>query len=115
MLMGTADIGEIDLLDFTKVWRAGYMRRTREIAEGAPGPTNVDVLHRELLDELMLREEYSPLAAAWDDKTRGELVQFWHKLDGQFSSYITPSCRKCADVRQHGRMISRLVRIVRGN
>lgn len=70
------------LLEFTRTWRAGYMRRTREIARGAPGPTNVDALHRELLDEVLLAPEYKSFAASWNDTARDELVQCWHKLDG---------------------------------
>ncbi|KAL8286491.1 hypothetical protein RQP46_004508 [Phenoliferia psychrophenolica] len=73
---------EPKMLTFTRTWRAGYMRRTREIANGAPGPTNVDVLHRELLDEVLLAPEYSKFASAWNDTARDELVQCWHKLDG---------------------------------
>ena len=42
-----AELEGLDLLEFTKTWRAGYMRRTKAIAAGEPGPTNVDVLHRE--------------------------------------------------------------------
>lgn len=46
--MTGADIGDLDLLEFTRTWRAGYMRRTKAIAAGEPGPTNVDALHREV-------------------------------------------------------------------
>ncbi|ORY73246.1 HAD-like domain-containing protein [Leucosporidium creatinivorum] len=76
-------LGEIDLLVFTKEWRAGYMRRTREIAAGAEGPTNVDALHRELLDALLSESKYSVLNAHWkEEETRKELVEYWHRLDG---------------------------------
>ncbi|KAM0754676.1 haloacid dehalogenase [Meredithblackwellia eburnea MCA 4105] len=70
------------ILQLTRDWRAGYMIRTREIAAGAPGPTNVDVLHLELLDEVLAKPEYSAFANAWDHPVRIELVQVWHRLDG---------------------------------
>ncbi|SCV67469.1 BQ2448_5080 [Microbotryum intermedium] len=76
------DVGSIDLLQFTKEWRAGYMRRTREIAAGAPGPTNVDKLHRELLEDLLKQDQYAPLQKAWDDGALTSINLFWHNLDG---------------------------------
>lgn len=104
-----ADIGDLDLLEFTRTWRAGYMRRTKAIAAGEPGPTNVDALHREvrrlfpsipvatserrlaiwanfdqLLDELLGESKWSELAV-WDDAARTELCNFWHRLDGSSS------------------------------
>ncbi|SCZ93819.1 BZ3500_MvSof-1268-A1-R1_Chr6-3g08906 [Microbotryum saponariae] len=76
------ELGSIDLLQFTKQWRAGYMRRTREIAGGAPGPTNVDQLHRELLDDLLKQEQYAPIKKAWDETALRTVNLFWHNLDG---------------------------------
>ncbi|KAM0788539.1 hypothetical protein ACM66B_001667 [Microbotryomycetes sp. NB124-2] len=70
-----------DLLEFTQTWRRGYLRRTREIAQGAPGPTNVDELHRELLDALLQDDKWKTLSS-WADGDRSEAVLFWHKLDG---------------------------------
>ncbi|KAK4058548.1 hypothetical protein OIO90_000710 [Microbotryomycetes sp. JL221] len=75
------DLTGLDLLEATKQWRRGYLRRTREISEGAPGPTNVDDLHRELLDELLQDPQWK-LLSSWSDADRDQAVQFWHKLDG---------------------------------
>ncbi|KAJ8472426.1 hypothetical protein ONZ45_g16656 [Pleurotus djamor] len=62
-------------------WRMGYILSTRKIAGGAPGPLNVDVLHRELLDELLQSEKWSALGKLWDDAHRKQLTLAWHRLD----------------------------------
>ncbi|KAL4268321.1 HAD-like hydrolase superfamily protein [Pleurotus pulmonarius] len=48
---------------FANEWRQGYMRKTREIANGlVDGPLNVDIMHRNILEEM--------------------LASTWHFLDG---------------------------------
>ncbi|GAA5976824.1 hypothetical protein JCM10908_005642 [Rhodotorula pacifica] len=74
-------LGAVDWSVFAERWRAGYLRRTREIASGAEGPGDIDELHLELLDELLQIEEYKAVADAWDAGKRKEICQFWHRLD----------------------------------
>ncbi|CEQ42930.1 SPOSA6832_04822, partial [Sporobolomyces salmonicolor] len=98
----------IDWLSFTREWRAGYMRRTKEIAHGAPGPGNIDDLHLEvrlaspfpllnaksnstrsfcfteqiLNDLLENSSQYSAAEKLWaHEADRKKLCQLWHKLE----------------------------------
>ncbi|KAK4053496.1 hypothetical protein OIV83_001663 [Microbotryomycetes sp. JL201] len=81
--------GSLDLLDFTRQWRRGYLRRTREISQGAPGPTN-------LLDDLLGQEAWRALSS-WSDADRSEAVLFWHKLDGWPNSSKGMHCIKALE------------------
>merc|ERR1719487_2640028 len=76
-----AGLQGIDWSAFAEQWRAGYLRRTREIAAGASGPGDIDELHLELLDELLKNDEYKVIADAWSAEKRKEICQFWHRLD----------------------------------
>ncbi|KAI0069867.1 haloacid dehalogenase [Panus rudis PR-1116 ss-1] len=67
---------------FTVEWRKGYYAETRKIAEGGAGSTNVDVLHRNILDALLMSDRWKHLSTQWDDAKRHELVLLWHKLGG---------------------------------
>ncbi|GAA5930953.1 hypothetical protein JCM1841_003662 [Sporobolomyces salmonicolor] len=73
----------IDWLSFTREWRAGYMRRTKEIAHGAPGPGNIDDLHLEILNDLLENSsQYSAAEKLWaHEADRKKLCQLWHKLE----------------------------------
>jgi hypothetical protein len=53
-----------------------------EIAHGAPGPTDVDILHAELLDELLTQPKWAHVADKCGNEERNVMVQMWHKLDG---------------------------------
>ncbi|BGP54395.1 hypothetical protein JCM8202v2_001972 [Rhodotorula sphaerocarpa] len=79
------ELGRIDWSRFAERWRAGYLRRTREIAQGDGGPGDIDELHLEasptLLNELLREEEYRVLDEAWTPERRSEICQYWHRLD----------------------------------
>ncbi|BGP14393.1 hypothetical protein JCM10213_004515 [Rhodosporidiobolus nylandii] len=73
---------DVDWLVFTRQWRAGYMKRTREIASGGSGPGNIDDLHLEILNSLLDQPGNAGLAAAFpSQEKRKELCQLWHRLD----------------------------------
>ncbi|KAH8926609.1 HAD-like protein, partial [Atractiella rhizophila] len=75
----------IDWLQFTRDWRAGYWRLTKEIASGqSTGPTNVDEVHLLLLKDLLQRTEYQAVRAEWetDVSKLSTAVEAWHKLAG---------------------------------
>ncbi|KAL4244606.1 HAD-like hydrolase superfamily protein [Abortiporus biennis] len=74
--------GDEDWDEFAREWRAGYMRRTREIAQGAEGSTNIDIVHRELLDTMLDSPKWTDLSAGLNDAKRHELTLNWHKLKG---------------------------------
>ncbi|KAH9846181.1 haloacid dehalogenase [Lenzites betulinus] len=67
---------------FAKEWRQGYRDYTSRVAGGGKGSTNVDIMHREILDEMLESPRWNHLASLWDDPKRAEMVQFWHKLNG---------------------------------
>jgi hypothetical protein len=53
-----------------------------EIASGAPGPTNVDTLHREILDGMLRESMWETIDVQLSKSARDEMVLMWHKLDG---------------------------------
>ncbi|KAJ8514114.1 hypothetical protein ONZ45_g8268 [Pleurotus djamor] len=67
--------GNFDFKALADEWRMGYILSTRKIAGGAPGPLNVDVMHRK-------SEKWSALGKLWDDAHRKQLTLTWHRLDG---------------------------------
>lgn len=76
------DILEIDWMKFTRDWRAGYMKRTREIAAGGEGPNNIDELHLELLNDLLDSSEYEAAGQLWNSEyERKKVVQLWHRIE----------------------------------
>ncbi|GAA6031830.1 hypothetical protein JCM8097_002011 [Rhodosporidiobolus ruineniae] len=76
------ELSATDWLEFTRRWRAGYMKRTREIAAGGEGPGNIDDLHLEILNTLLDDPSYAHLSSAWSASKRKDLCQVWHRLDG---------------------------------
>ncbi|GAA5983116.1 hypothetical protein JCM11641_004918 [Rhodosporidiobolus odoratus] len=73
---------EVDWLKFTRRWRGGYMKRTREIAAGASGPGNIDDLHLEILNALLEAPMYTSIAETWStQEKRKDLCQMWHRLN----------------------------------
>ncbi|KAI0638746.1 haloacid dehalogenase [Trametes polyzona] len=67
---------------FTQEWREGYRKYTARVAAGGQGSNNVDIMHREILDDMLASPRWKHLAAGWDNNMREEMVHFWHKLDG---------------------------------
>jgi len=73
-----------DWADFATEWRSGYLRITRQVADGGEGQLNVDRMHRQILEEMLKTERWSKLAQLedWDDAHKSELNMCWHRLDG---------------------------------
>jgi len=67
---------------FAKRWRKGYMTETRRIAAGGEGPSSVDEMHRQILDEMLKEPEWKHLSQVWNEEDKVTLVQGWHKLNG---------------------------------
>ncbi|KAF5309373.1 hypothetical protein D9619_012304 [Psilocybe cf. subviscida] len=74
--------GTTDWAKFAQLWRNGYIQTTRRVASGAQGPSNVDVMHRQILDSLLGSAEFAHVGAAWDEKARAEINLAWHRLNG---------------------------------
>lgn len=64
----------------------------RRIANGGEGPTNVDIMHREILDGLLASPEWSFIGPRWSEEERTEINLVWHRLKGWSDS--TPGLRE---------------------
>ncbi|KZT00881.1 haloacid dehalogenase [Laetiporus sulphureus 93-53] len=67
---------------FAEEWRQGYYRLTGQVARGGPGPSNVDEMHRQILDSMLQTPRWAHLAPLWDGVERAELVMAWHRTKG---------------------------------
>ncbi|KAK0458271.1 HAD-like domain-containing protein [Desarmillaria tabescens] len=69
---------------FAAEWRKGYLTNTSRIArEGSDsGPLNVDVLHRQILDDMLNSPRWVDVGSKLDEKTRAHLNLVWHRLNG---------------------------------
>ncbi|KAF9043124.1 HAD-like domain-containing protein [Panaeolus papilionaceus] len=67
---------------FAEQWRSSYMKNTRRIAIAGGGSCNVDVMHREILDEMLNQQEWAHIGRAWDENTRADITLAWHRLKG---------------------------------
>ncbi|KAI8975821.1 haloacid dehalogenase [Trametes punicea] len=67
---------------FAKEWRKGYFTHARAVAESGEGNTNMDVVHRQVLDSMLESQRWKHLASLWDETKRRELVLAWHRSDG---------------------------------
>ncbi|KAJ7456012.1 haloacid dehalogenase [Mycena galericulata] len=68
--------------DFANTWRRGYLENTSKIAAGASGTLNVDIMHREILDDILRSDEWKHFGAALDPDARAHLNLAWHRLNG---------------------------------
>ncbi|KAJ6526868.1 haloacid dehalogenase [Mycena vulgaris] len=71
-----------DLSAFAKTWRRGYLETTRKVAQGGAGPSSVDTMHREILEEILRSPEWSSFGSVLDDSARADLNLAWHRLHG---------------------------------
>lgn len=66
----------VDADDFARAWRAGYAPAMDEVRSGRLPWTNIDGLHRRILDRLL-----DEAGLALDEAARAELNLAWHRLD----------------------------------
>ncbi|KAK0200095.1 HAD-like domain-containing protein [Desarmillaria ectypa] len=66
---------------FATEWRKGYLTNTFNISrEGSGGgPLNVDVLHRQILDDMLSSPRWAHVGSKLDEKTRAHLNLVWHR------------------------------------
>ncbi|PBK65158.1 haloacid dehalogenase [Armillaria solidipes] len=69
---------------FATEWRKGYLTNTSRIArEGSDsGPLNVDILHRQILDDMLSSPRWVHVGSKLDGKARAHLNLVWHRLNG---------------------------------
>ncbi|KAF7376880.1 Haloacid type II [Mycena sanguinolenta] len=68
--------------EFAKTWRRGYLENTRRISHGGEGSLTVDVMHREILQNMLDTPEWKSFGDKLTNEARDELNLIWHKLDG---------------------------------
>ena len=67
---------DVDALAFTDAWRSRYFTGMRSYAKSGRGFVKLDILHREMLDDLL-----AETGIALADADRAALVLAWHRLD----------------------------------
>lgn len=67
----------IDGAKFANDWRAGYQPAMARVRSGELGWTSIDVLHRQILDELIEKYKITGLTEA----RKVHLNRVWHRLD----------------------------------
>ncbi|KIJ64066.1 hypothetical protein HYDPIDRAFT_188175 [Hydnomerulius pinastri MD-312] len=90
-----------DAEDFTREWRQGYYSHIRKVNEGGSGTFNVDIAHREILEEMLASSRWSHLAAVWDESERSSLVTVWHDLDA-----YEDSVPGLSELKKHGVVVT---------
>ncbi|KAK7028521.1 HAD-like domain-containing protein [Favolaschia claudopus] len=73
---------EGDWKEFAAAWTRGYDENTLRIAQGGEGPSSVDVMFREILEEILTTEKWKALSDKLTNQARDELNLVWHRLDG---------------------------------
>ncbi|KAJ7202087.1 HAD-like domain-containing protein [Mycena pura] len=67
---------------FSKTWRRGYMNHIQNIASGGVGTTNMDEMHREILEHMLKSPEWKNFGALLGEGERTTLNNAWHRLHG---------------------------------
>jgi 2-haloacid dehalogenase len=75
-VLAAAGHGDVDAAGFTDAWRARYVAGMRAHGKSARGFVKLDILHREMLDDLL-----AEAGIALADGDRAALVLAWHRLD----------------------------------
>jgi 2-haloacid dehalogenase len=75
---------EVDALDlkvdgatFAQAWRAGYVPAMQAVIDGELGWTKLDVLHRNILNQLLIQFEITQ----FNEAQKKHLNLIWHRLD----------------------------------
>ena len=66
----------IDWAQFADDWRAGYAPAMHRVRQGEIGWANIDTLHRQILDELLIKYDLAHL----NEAARDDLNRVWHRL-----------------------------------
>ncbi|EKM77536.1 hypothetical protein AGABI1DRAFT_115116 [Agaricus bisporus var. burnettii JB137-S8] len=68
--------------NFVQQWRDGYLNTVRVKAQQDPSsvPSNLDIMHRQILDELIVKPEWNKYTSSWTEEDKTKLVFAWHRL-----------------------------------
>ncbi|KAJ3576806.1 hypothetical protein NP233_g183 [Leucocoprinus birnbaumii] len=96
----------VNWAQFAPEWRNAYMNSVLSIGGGSATSNsyNIDVVHRQLLDQLIVKPEWAPHTSAWTEEEKHELTYAWHRLNGMFSSkliiaYLSAIRKHCVEAR----------------
>lgn len=70
-----------DAVEFAEEWRAGYYAHVKRVSQGGEGTGNADIMHRQILDDMLTTPRWSHLVDVWGESDREELTMIWHNLD----------------------------------
>jgi len=76
-MIGTKNDFTLDWAKFADDWRSGYVPSMNRVKNGEIEWTNLDHLHRMVLDELLIKHEISFIS----DEDKEHLNKAWHRLD----------------------------------
>ncbi|KAF7378055.1 Haloacid type II [Mycena sanguinolenta] len=76
------EIRNADWSVFAKTWRRGYIDHVQALTQGGTGTTNMDELHREVLEKMLQSPEWKHLGAVLNAEEREKLNHAWHRLRG---------------------------------
>ncbi|KAJ7118370.1 haloacid dehalogenase [Mycena epipterygia] len=68
--------------EFATTWRRGYLENTRRIAQGGSGPSSVDAMHREILEDILRSPQWKAFGDQLSSEARDDLNLSWHRLHG---------------------------------
>ena len=77
--LATIERADIDAFHFADEWRARYIPAMMNVIKGKRGFVKLDVLHREMLDEVLAKFDIS--YDQLDEAGRVDLTYAWHRLD----------------------------------
>ena len=52
------------------------------IAQGGEGSLSVDVMHRQILDQMLQEDRWVSLKSSWGEKDLQDINLVWHRLEG---------------------------------
>ncbi|KAJ7054313.1 haloacid dehalogenase [Mycena amicta] len=68
--------------DWSRFAKRGGRDIWKQLAQGGGGPGNVDVMHRQILDDILSEAEWKVFGDKLDAKARDSLNLAWHRLHG---------------------------------
>ncbi|KAJ3574599.1 hypothetical protein NP233_g1661 [Leucocoprinus birnbaumii] len=79
-----SDPATVNWRQFAQEWRLGYGRTVYSVGAGSVTleSYNIDVIHRKLLEELVVKPEWAPYTSSWTEEDKHELTFCWHRLKG---------------------------------
>ncbi|KAJ7202086.1 HAD-like domain-containing protein [Mycena pura] len=78
----THGVEDADWSAFSKTWRLGCMNYIQNLASGGVGTTNMDEMHREILEHMLQSPEWKHFGALLGEWERTTLNNAWHRLHG---------------------------------